>query len=1045
MDALAGLTEIADRTAPAVADILEACSLIAAAVVASDAYVLRSGDPYFVRVGCPCPPREYEIKQKGYWLAWRELAQHPELAVRALDVNERLLTGTGDLSPGRPATHVAAAVPGDESNSELLVLAGPWPQGLSDDSIAFLRVARIILAHIVSNVLDAERRARQKEQLEALANVSRAFNEASETADVLGDVCTALAKASGFDWVNVVLFDDELTRVTERAMNVARHSGTTTAAVFREGRYQEGPGEVQLGVELARRRAPLLLPDVFSPAVDGGPGLRLIGLEALALLRKHWERGHILSVGMFPIVFQDRALGLAHFSSGTLRAFDEAETDFIGALVAQAATALKGLRLYVDLERSREELRTSEERFRSLVQHSSDLISIVDAECTVRYVIPSAEAIMGYNPEEWTGINILTLVHPDDLSRAASSLAAVIDQPGVHEPITLRVRAADGSWRYIENTATNLLDLAAIAGVVFNARDVTERWLAEEAMHRSEERFRSLVQNASDLITVIDADSTVRYQSPSITRVLGHDPDDVVGRKLTELIHADDVAPALAMLGRGMRDHRDVARGEARVRHGNGAWRYMEFVGTDQRDNPAITGIVLNMRAISERKSLEQQLRDQALHDPLTRLANRTRFADRLQHGLIRAERTASRLGVLFMDLDNFKGVNDTLGHSAGDRMLTAVAERLQSCLRPMDTVARLGGDEFAILLEDVESADDAIAVTQRMFEALEQPIPVDGKELFVRASVGIAVSDDASDADGLLRDADVAMYVAKANGKGRFEIFDPSMKASMVERMELLADLQRAVERDEFVLQYQPIFLLRSGELFGVEALVRRRHPERGVLPPGDFIGLAEESGVILPLGAWVLRRACEQARAWQDGAADSATWTMSINVSVKQLQQPGFVDQVAAALRESRLEPARLILEITESVMVENAPAMLSRLQALKALGVRLAIDDFGTGYSSLSYLRQFPLDLLKIDKAFVDDVAARTGEKELTRAIIELGKTLDLELVAEGIERGEQATQLASLDCELGQGFYFARPLDADAVELLLREMADASEAA
>ena len=600
----------------------------------------------------------------------------------------------------------------------------------------------------------------------------------------------------------------------------------------------------------------------------------------------------------------------------------------------------------------------------------------------------------------------------------------------------------------IETTANNLLHVPSIRGIVMNARDVTERLRAESAVRQSEERFRSLVQNASDLITVIEPDTTVTYQSPSIERVLGHRPDAISGTKLSELVHIDDVSRTLATLHEAIRNDGGVATAEARMRHADGSWRHIEMIGTDQRANPAIGGFVLNMRDVSERKSLEEQLRHQALHDPLTKLANRTRFADRLDHALLRNARTGHHVAVLFMDLDNFKAVNDSLGHTAGDKLLTDVAERVEQCLRPGDTVARLGGDEFAILIDDVQSIDAPLTVTERVFAALSAPFELEGKELSVRASMGIALSNDGResvDADSLLRDADVAMYVAKSRGKGRYEVFEQSMKQSIVERLELLADLQRAVERDEFMLQYQPIFLIDSGTLFGLEALVRWNHPRRGVIPPAEFITLAEESGAILDLGRWVLRESCRQAQAWREAQATPSDWTISVNVSVRQLQNPRFVGEVADALHDSGLEPGRLILEITESVMMQDVPSMMERLNELKALGIRLAIDDFGTGYSSLSYLREFPFDLLKIDKAFIDDLGALTDRKDLTRAIIELGKTLDLELVAEGIESGEQVSRLTSLECGLGQGFYFAEPLDAAAVTTLLTTATAKDEAA
>jgi len=453
---------------------------------------------------------------------------------------------------------------------------------------------------------------------------------------------------------------------------------------------------------------------------------------------------------------------------------------------------------------------------------------------------------------------------------------------------------------------------------------------------------------------------------------------------------------------------------------------------------------VLNVRDVTERRLLEDQLRYQALHDPLTHLANRTRFSERLEHALVRAERVQTRVAVLFMDLDNFKGVNDTLGHTTGDRLLTQVAERVQMSVRPADTVARLGGDEFAILLEDVAGIAETAEVAARILDDLRQPFVIDEKELLVRASIGIAVgSRSTSSAEDLLRNADTAMYVAKAHGKGRYEVFEESMRRSMLERLELLADLQRAIEHEEFVLHYQPVVLLESGRLFGVEALVRWQHPRRGLVPPAEFISLAEESGAILALGRWVLFSACRQAAAWHATFPARPDWTLSVNVSARQLHQPAFVREVAQALDESGLPPEMLILEITESVMMQDADLMMARLRDLKELGVRLAIDDFGTGYSSLSYLRQLPFDMLKIDKSFIDDVSVVPAEKELTRAIIELGKTLNLDLVAEGIERTEQLSRLRALDCDLGQGFYFARPMTAQDVGSLLAALSDDDE--
>ncbi len=630
----------------------------------------------------------------------------------------------------------------------------------------------------------------------------------------------------------------------------------------------------------------------------------------------------------------------------------------------------------------------------------------------------------------WGGDALTRLIDPAQAARA---------------DVTYRDR--DGALRTAVLSSSKLSDHQGVwVGTVFILHDITERWQAELALRESEERFRSLVQNASDLITVIDADSTIRYQSPAIKRVLGIEADAAVGQKLAEVVHPDDRAGFLASLRELMTKPASLVTGEGRVMDSDGVWRHLEFTGTDQRDNASIAGVVLNVRDVSERKQLEEQLRSQALQDPLTKLANRTRFTDRVEHALELSARSGDPLSVMFMDLDNFKAINDSLGHAAGDSVLIQVAGRVADCLRPADTLARLGGDEFAILLEAVSDPQDAIAVVDRIFQALQRTFRLEDKHILVGASIGIATSeaDNGCDAAALLRDADVAMYAAKSEGKGCYRVFQPSMHVSMMDRLSLVADLHRALDRDEFVVHYQPIMQLQSGRLSGWEALIRWQHPARGMMPPVAFIPLAEESDVILKLGSWVLTRACRQAAAWCARYPADELW-MSVNVSVKQLQSPAFVADVAEALAESGLESHRLILEITESVMMQHVPSTLKRLQELKALGVRLAIDDFGTGYSSLSYLRQFPFDLLKIDKSFVDDLGAVANPRELTRAIVELAKTLELKLVAEGIERQEQLDRLVSMGCDLGQGFFLAEPMAAADMEARVSPAATQADAA
>jgi diguanylate cyclase (GGDEF)-like protein len=444
-------------------------------------------------------------------------------------------------------------------------------------------------------------------------------------------------------------------------------------------------------------------------------------------------------------------------------------------------------------------------------------------------------------------------------------------------------------------------------------------------------------------------------------------------------------------------------------------------------------------KTLEVERELEDQLRHQAFHDPLTDLANRARFMDRLEHGLQRATRRAEGVAVLFIDLDDFKSVNDSLGHPAGDLLLIEVAARLQSCLRPGDTAARLGGDEFAILLEELGDTDHAIAVATRMIDALRVPMELSGTEVFVRGSVGIAVSTAVSTTDELLRRADVAMYAAKSDGKGKFAVYNAGMETSMVGHLQLAGELQRAVERGELVVHYQPSVVLSSQKIAGVEALVRWQHPTHGLLAPSEFIHIAEETGLIIAIGRWVLREACEQAHRWQTEYPSDPPITVAVNVSARQIHQPGLVEVVAEALRDSGLPPESLVLEITESLVMQNAELAIERLYELKALGVRLAIDDFGTGYSSLSYLRRFPVDILKIDKSFVDGVGQHGKERELAQSIIELGQTLNLEIVAEGVERADQLGWLKSRNCDLGQGFLFAHAITADSLRALLAQTA------
>jgi diguanylate cyclase (GGDEF)-like protein/PAS domain S-box-containing protein len=443
--------------------------------------------------------------------------------------------------------------------------------------------------------------------------------------------------------------------------------------------------------------------------------------------------------------------------------------------------------------------------------------------------------------------------------------------------------------------------------------------------------------------------------------------------------------------------------------------------------------VVGTVQDITERKALERQLEHQALHDPLTDLPNRLLFMDRLEHALARTERREESIAVLFLDLDNFKLINDSFGHAVGDQLLLQVADRLHSCMRPQDTVARFGGDEFTILLEDGTEVDDATLVAKRIIEELRAPFALLGYELFVTASIGIALSSRTPGRpklmDDLLRDADAAMYRAKSTIKASYAMFEPSMKADALEQLQLANDLRRAIEHDEFVIHYQPRVELASGKVVGMEALLRWKHPERGLVWPDDFVSLAEEMGLIIPIGREVLAEVCQQAHVWHQQYLHDPPLLMSVNISARQLQHPNFAEDITQILQEFEVDPNAFELEITESVVMGDQDDIFDKLSELKSLGVRVAIDDFGTGYSSLSYLKRLPVETLKIDKSFISGLGKDPKDRLIASATISLAQTLKLAVVAEGVETARQATHLRKLGCDLAQGYYFAKPLTSE----------------
>jgi diguanylate cyclase (GGDEF)-like protein/PAS domain S-box-containing protein len=550
-------------------------------------------------------------------------------------------------------------------------------------------------------------------------------------------------------------------------------------------------------------------------------------------------------------------------------------------------------------------------------------------------------------------------------------------------------------------------------------------------------RFQSLVSHATDLLLTTNAKGIVTFASPSSVEILGLSQRELFGTRSADLIHPDDrtyvSAKMFSILGTPNRTVSTCCR----IRHADGRWLSFELSYTNLLKDSAVRGIVINGHDITAQGELTREHADQALHDSLTGLANRLLLRDRLEHALAQTRRSGQVVSILFCDLDNFKIINDTLGHEAGDRVLIEVAERLHATVRDGDTIARLGGDEFAIICENATSTESA-QTAGRILDALRRPIAIDDREVVISASIGSADNrSDALDADELLSRADIAMYVAKAHGRDRYEAFARHMQRELLERHELHGDLRRALEHDELTVHYQPLVELDTGHIESFEALVRWNHPTKGQIEPDDFIPLAEETGLILPVGRYVLREACRQTALWH--ATGMTGISIGVNVAAQQLLDPDFIKDVSDALEQSALAPQYLTLELTETTLLTDTTLVAERLHELKHLGVRIAIDDFGTGYSSLAYLRDFPVDYLKIDRSFVAELAGERSEHGLTmvNSIIALSHNLKLTVVAEGIEETCQRDHLRRSGCNTGQGYLYSRPLTSDDATRLLTE--------
>ena len=577
--------------------------------------------------------------------------------------------------------------------------------------------------------------------------------------------------------------------------------------------------------------------------------------------------------------------------------------------------------------------------------------------------------------------------------------------------------------------------LEILAGQV--ALAVERVMLSQEVIRqRSEAYFRTVVQDTSDVILIVSNDGEVRYATPSAASILGD--IQIEGSALPDLAAPEGRREVRRELAR-MRDHAGPSRYDElwHFSRQDGRTVQVQVRCSDLRDDSTVGGLVLTMRDVTEQRQLEDELKHRAFYDSLTGLPNRLLFQDRAAHALAQARRGAKIAGVLFVDVDDFKVVNDTMGHGVGDELLAAVGARLAAVVRESDTAARLGGDEFALIVEQAQDPAEVEALAERVVQAFNDPFLISEGSVIATVTVGVATTEDSTDVDELLRHADLALYAAKTAGKRQWRRYQSSLSTGMIRRREMQAALEDAVSNSAFSLAYQPIVALDSGEIAGFEALVRWPHPRWGMMLPGQFVSLAEETGLIVPLGAWVLRQAAADMARWRVQVQDELPPYVSVNVSARQFRAPGFVDSVAQALAVSGLAPSALTLELTESALLNRDEQMQKDLMELKLIGVRLAIDDFGTGYSSLSYLRELPIDVLKVDKSFLDGVTSSEQQLALVEGIIGIAQKLDLEVIAEGIETDGQREMLAAMGCSYGQGYLLAMPADARQTEALIRQ--------
>ena len=683
-----------------------------------------------------------------------------------------------------------------------------------------------------------------------------------------------------------------------------------------------------------------------------------------------------------------------------------------------------------------EALKEHERRFSNLFENANDIVFIRNLEGNCISINNAVENIFGYTPEEMLTLHWKDYIAPEHYEEVEKSIAEKVagKDRSVYE---LNCITKDCRKITVEVNSCGIYEGDTLVGIQGISRDITERKKSENALRESEERFRELFENANDLIYTHDLEGNFTTLNRAGEIITGYSREEIVKLNISDVVAPDNLQAAIQRIASKVSEQ--ALHYELNIISKDGRRVILELNSRFIIKDGKPTGVQGIARDITDRKATEEQLQQHALFDPLTNLPNRAHFMNHLETAMKQPVRDGNpRFAVLFLDLDRFKVINDGLGHHIGDKLLVSIAERIQSSLRPGDVVARLGGDEFTVLVHDVLNETDAVNVAERIQEKLSAPFLLDNYEVYTSASIGIVMYDETHKLpEDLLRNADAAMYRAKDAGKAKYEIFDNEMYIRNINLLKVETDLRRAIEQNEFRVFYQPVISLVTGKIEEFEALVRWEHPNHGLILPNDFIPISEETGLIVPIGEWVLEEACRQTKEWQNKFQFEKPIAVSVNLSAKQLMHPSLVMQIERVLSKTSLEPCNLKIEVTETMVMKHSDTSLSVLSELDKLGVSLSTDDFGTGYSSLSYLHRYPFERIKIDRSFVSKMDADLKSEAIIRSILMLGSNLEIEVVAEGIETEDQLWQLRSLGCELGQGFLFSKPVSAKYAEMFLKD--------